>query len=503
MDSSNEVEPHGVDESTTDGWGLAVRDDATGRAICTQARELDLAAFALERAGAEWAEFRAHYARCADCSGEVARFAQLAATLEREAAPPSGHPGERELLGFAGSRGSLRDAARERIALHLAGCAACRSEAGVLQRFDLGALAEAPTGASISERAQMALAWLSSSLRLPWPAPAWALGAAALAIFAVVVWSWREPGASPLEPSQAPLAAVTSTPPAPDTTAAETPLVAPDRAPVAETPPHEIALAPSAPPSPAEPQVPPQETASAIAAVEGAPSAPEPAREEAQPAQRIASLVPVEPPHYTPGALAAGPFVRIAGAGRGAGDDAPSPVALAPAQLGLTSRPSPTLYWFLPAPTSLPIAVTIVSEAETAPLLELTLPGPHATGVHGISLAERGVQLPPGVDHRWFVALVRDPERRSRDLVSSAAIRYAPPDAELAARLADARERLAHAYAEAGLWYDAYDQLSRWLEVEPDAAILHAHRAALLEQVGLTAAAASELSAAPASAPAP
>ena len=76
---------------------------------CTRAREVDLAAFALDRAGAEWAVFRAHYAGCAECAGEVMRYARLAAVLEREATPASGHPLERELLAFADSRAALVD----------------------------------------------------------------------------------------------------------------------------------------------------------------------------------------------------------------------------------------------------------------------------------------------------------------------------------------------------------------------------------------------------------
>ena len=76
------------------------------------------------------------------------------------------------------------------------------------------------------------------------------------------------------------------------------------------------------------------------------------------------------------------------------------------------------------------------------------------------------------------------PARRARDVVSGGSIRYAP-----AADAAAPPARRAHAYAEAGLWYDAVDQLSTWLTAEPHAAVLHAHRAALLEQVGLAEAA--------------
>jgi hypothetical protein len=68
-----------------------------------------------------------------------------------------------------------------------------------------------------------------------------------------------------------------------------------------------------------------------------------------------------------------------------------------------------------------------------------------------------------------------------------------PPGTGLESRLSAAPPaRAAHLYAESGLWYDAFDRLSVWLAAEPGAALLHDHRAALLEQVGLAYAAAFE-----------
>jgi hypothetical protein len=175
------------------------------------------------------------------------------------------------------------------------------------------------------------------------------------------------------------------------------------------------------------------------------------------------------------------------------GAGAPAPEALGPEHLGASAQASPSLYWFLPEATSLPVEVTVSDEGAVAPLLELTVPGPLRAGLHRVSLAEHGVRLAPGIDYHWFVALVRDPKSRSQDLVSGAAIRYAPPGPELGARLSAAPPaRGAHFYAASGFWYDAFDQLSRWLDAERDAALLHEHRAALLDQVGLDDAAAFE-----------
>jgi Domain of Unknown Function (DUF928) len=45
-------------------------------------------------------------------------------------------------------------------------------------------------------------------------------------------------------------------------------------------------------------------------------------------------------------------------------------------------------------------------------------------------------------------------------------------------------------YAGAGIWYDAIDEISRLISAQPENRELRAQRAALLEQVGLTEAAA-------------
>src|SRR5262249_15010419 len=251
-------------------------------------------------------------------------------------------------------------------------------------------------------------------------------------------------------------------------------------APVEKAPP-ETAVAEAPPSTPAEPAPPPPARApthvaaaprtAATPAAKQPPAAtpverePPAAKPPASPAPiEIAALVPTEIPRYAPGLLASGPTVRIASAARSAAAAAAAPQALGPAQVGTSAHGAPSLYWFLPEASSSPVEVTVVDPDASDPVLEARFEAPLAAGVHRVSLAERGVQLRPGVDYRWFVALVSDPERRSQDEVSGAAIRYAPPDPELAARLAAAPAgHAAHVYAESGFWYDAFDQLSSWL----------------------------------------
>ena len=75
---------------------------------CRRAFDLDLADFVASSARPEWAEFRAHYARCAECSAEVRAWTELHLLLQ----PPAAHPAEELLLRFETERDRLPVAAR-------------------------------------------------------------------------------------------------------------------------------------------------------------------------------------------------------------------------------------------------------------------------------------------------------------------------------------------------------------------------------------------------------
>jgi len=50
----------------------------------------------------------------------------------------------------------------------------------------------------------------------------------------------------------------------------------------------------------------------------------------------------------------------------------------------------------------------------------------------------------------------------------------------------------AQAYAQAGIWYDAFESVSNAIEAHPDDPSLRAQRASLLQQVGLSEAATAD-----------
>jgi hypothetical protein len=115
-------------------------------------------------------------------------------------------------------------------------------------------------------------------------------------------------------------------------------------------------------------------------------------------------------------------------------------------------------------------------------------------GIQRIPLADHGVQLRPNVLYKWFVAVITDPDRRSRDILSGGMIEVVSASPELSARLAQTpKARLPFVLAEGGLWYDALAGVSDMIDAAPKDLSLRKQRAALLDQVGLNEAAEFDL----------
>lgn len=197
----------------------------------------------------------------------------------------------------------------------------------------------------------------------------------------------------------------------------------------------------------------------------------------AQPGLQPAGLVYRPPLRGAPGG-------RVGGGSRGGG--AVSVTALVPEGRALTSLEQPSVSWYLSSPTPAPVEVTISDDRAVKPLLEVRLPQPVQPGVQRIRLADYGVKLEPGVQYKWFVTVVVDPARRSRDVLAGGTIERVEPSAELSARLASARpETLPMIYAEAGLWYDALGAIADLLDQSPNDQTVREGRAQLLSQAGL------------------
>jgi hypothetical protein len=198
---------------------------------------------------------------------------------------------------------------------------------------------------------------------------------------------------------------------------------------------------------------------------------------------------PVGPPIYQP-PLRGAPGGRVGGGTRGIGEESITLLALAPNHVALTVQEQPTLYWYLSKPAKYPIKLTIIKEKDAHPLLETRIPLPSQPGIYPLRLSDFDIRLATDTPYQWFLALAPDPNRRSRDIIAGAIIeRVKTPEALRSRLLKTRREEMPHVYAGAGMWYDAFMAISNLIADMPDNPVFRKHRAALLEQVGLSAAA--------------
>jgi hypothetical protein len=189
--------------------------------------------------------------------------------------------------------------------------------------------------------------------------------------------------------------------------------------------------------------------------------------------------------------LRGAPAVRIDGGSRGSGVSLICLNVLAPDQTGFTTQEQPSLFWYQSEPADVPFEITLIVDKQPQPVLQVKLPDAKKAGIQRLRLSDHNVKLSTGVEYEWVVALVPDPESRSKDVVASGFIKRVEPAAGLSARLANAsKTELPYIYADEGIWYDALEALSNELETRPDDQSLRAEQATLLAQVGLTNAAA-------------
>jgi hypothetical protein len=231
-------------------------------------------------------------------------------------------------------------------------------------------------------------------------------------------------------------------------------------------------------------------------------TAQEPAREPADPAPKPATGTAEGPPPESGTASEARPTAtaayrlpavgkprrRIGGGRRGPGDPLPELWALVPEHVAQTTSEHPSLFWYLSdtTPGSVAFELALIDEGSVEPIVDVRLPAPSAKGLQRIDLRAQGVSLRPRQEYQWSLALVVDPERRSRDVVATGWIERVPAPDSLDERLAAAGpEGAAGVYAESGLWYDALAAIWELGQRSPADAEAQRQLDALLAQVGL------------------
>ena len=186
---------------------------------------------------------------------------------------------------------------------------------------------------------------------------------------------------------------------------------------------------------------------------------------------------------YKPPMLGA-PKLRVGGGVRGAGgNDAPVVQVIAPQQTGLTTKAEPVLYWHLDKPTPHALEITVMEEGGVSPLVRVMQSGPIAAGLHAFRLTGQGKGLEIGKEYEWFVAVILDPEQRSKDIVASGGLmRVAEPEGLQGKLKAAKADEAGLIYAGAGLWYNAIDALVEGLDKGTDKPALASQFTAILKQ---------------------
>jgi len=471
---------------------------------CRRATQIDAEEFLMDSAAPELESFRAHYPTCPDCAAVVARWSAFDLALRDLLGPdgssPSSHPEPERLVEFLADPETMGGEAMQ-IESHLEGCAACRAELSVLRRFD----AEAPVSIPASgergiadsrprderRRTSIEKGWrgrLRGFFESLSPAEGIERAAvAALAIFmlAIGVWWIRLPKHETPQPAEP-----TSTPRLVEQTAPKPP----GGDPSGESPkPAQLAGEGLDPSSQAEAPVrhareqeaeePTEEGAERIAGTPQEEEQPEESEARLDDEILIAALTELPSPTYqAPAGMESLGWMRQFGAVRAGPSVATVETAAPIDHTGLTLSTSPRLWWRLSTDTPHTIQITIVDEVSIDPLLRLELPGPHEAGPHSIDLGEQSLELEPDVDYRWFVSLLVDPDRPSRNPVSAAALRVLPENdsRRTAAAQALPAER-GHTLARLGLWYDSYDFFASLAQTHPDRAPLIRYRERMME----------------------
>ncbi|MGH7259832.1 MAG: DUF928 domain-containing protein [Nitrospiraceae bacterium] len=200
----------------------------------------------------------------------------------------------------------------------------------------------------------------------------------------------------------------------------------------------------------------------------------------------------VEAPVYVPPRRGAPSLHRRYGGGTRGGIGAPPAIlALAPADhTALTLQEQPILYWFASSKIETPVELSLTDENGDTPEFEAKLESPIQAGIHPIRLADYKVRLAAGKRYRWSVALVFDPDRRSKDILTYGWIQRVEKTGQASMPLKGSTGGQMADLAKAGLWYDAVMAISRQIDATPTDRNLHRERAGLFNQVDLTAAAA-------------
>lgn len=193
----------------------------------------------------------------------------------------------------------------------------------------------------------------------------------------------------------------------------------------------------------------------------------------------------ISEPLYQPPRRGA-PGGRVGGGTRGPSRGLPLLYALVPDHVAVTAEPQPPLVWYLSKATSFPLEFTVLEGIGVEPLLEVPLSSPAEPGIQIIPLAQYDLKFETGKTYQWFVSLIPDSTRRSKDIIAGGMLEVDSLPDGLADNVKQATPLdAAKLLAKAGFWYDAMGVITQEIQANPMDQALREVRAALLEQVDL------------------
>lgn len=490
---------------------------------CDRFREFDVEAFLAASDSAAFDAFRMHLFDCAACSEAVAgwtEFEQALADVMDSGDGPGPHPEPERLELFARAKDQMGDEAMA-IENHVTLCRTCQTELSALARFEDGFLAAIGRPALAAPSGPPATAGLLDGWRDAigeWMG-GWRIAVPAFAAAVLIVAGlWMSgaldsrradsglPEPAPQVVMEAPVEGPMTVPPAasPEPPSTESPdrlamgIESPSRpdrdrvpAPIPEPTPESLepdtldqnlvqeepVLIAEAPPSEARPE--PDKPATEPPTKR--PETPQP-REEIL----LAALTELPLPDYTmpPQAGSVG-WMRQFGAVRGETTAAQIETRAPQNHAGLALSSAPRLWWNLSQETDLAVEITVVDDRKLDPVARIELPGPITKGLHSVDLSQHSVSLEAGIEYRWFVSLIVDPDRPSRNPVAAGALRVlSSDDPRRSEALAASPSERGHALARLGVWYDAYDFFASISKSHPDLSALTRHREHLTKTAG-------------------
>lgn len=191
-------------------------------------------------------------------------------------------------------------------------------------------------------------------------------------------------------------------------------------------------------------------------------------------------------PVYVP-PMRGAPSRRIGGGSRSLEVNKPYLTVIAPDHTGFTIQEQPTIYWYISEPATTSIEFTITKEKGDDRFFEVKLPATKVLGLQSFSLKEHNIKLVPNVEYKWYVSIIPDPKRRSKDIIAGGSIMRIILNENLKQKLDNATsEDIFYTLAKEGIWYDTIQSLSGLIEKYPNNKNYKQYRAKLFEQVGLT-----------------